>query len=161
MTAPPQPARRDFPHLIRVTAFAIGALLVLVTVGGMLHQPLLIPPLAASAALVHGAPGLPLAQPRNVVGGHLLSAAVGFGTLAVAGSSTWSAAVAAGLSLGAMMLTHVSHSPATATAMIVVLQTPDPAPFLALLTLGAGLIVALGMLPGRIGRHPVRYPLSW
>ncbi|MGW0971815.1 HPP family protein [Streptomyces sp. NPDC002516] len=46
----------------------MAALLVLVAVGVALHQPVLIPPLAASAALVHGAPGPPISQPRNLVG---------------------------------------------------------------------------------------------
>ncbi|MFI6937719.1 HPP family protein [Streptomyces sp. NPDC050418] len=161
MPSPTRPTRRDLPHLLRVTAFAIGALLALTLVGGILHQPLLIPPLAASATLVHSAPGLPLAQPRNVIAGHLVSALIGFATLAVTGPGPWGAGVAAGLSLGAMMLTHTSHAPATATALIVVLQSPDPTAFLALLALGTTLVVALGMLPGRIGRHPVRYPVTW
>ncbi|MEV3858233.1 HPP family protein [Streptomyces sp. NPDC050095] len=161
MSTPP-PAERPHPlHVLRATTFAIGALLLLVAVGVLLHQPLLIPPLAASAALVHGAPGLPISQPRNLVGGQLLSAVIGFGTLAVAGSNGWAAAVAAGLSLGAMMLTHLSHSPAAATAAIVVLQAPHPLPFLPLLALATTLLVAIGLLPGRIGGHPVRYPLSW
>ncbi|MFI6874237.1 HPP family protein [Streptomyces sp. NPDC050400] len=163
MTTPPSAATpRPHPlHALRATVFAIGALSLLVAVGVLLHQPLLIPPLAASAALVHGAPGLPISQPRNLVGGQLLSAAIGFGTLAVTGSNGWGAAVAAGLSLGAMMLTHLSHSPAAATAAIVVLQAPHPVPFLPLLALATTLLVAMGLLPGRIGGHPVRYPLSW
>ncbi|MER5438266.1 HPP family protein [Streptomyces sp. NPDC002790] len=162
MSTPPSAASRPHPlHALRATVFAIGALLVLVAVGVLLRQPLLIPPLAASAALVHGAPGLPISQPRNLVGGQLISAAIGFGTLAVTGSNGWGAAVAAGLSLGAMMLTHLSHSPAAATAVIVVLQAPHPVPFLSLLALGTGLLVAVGLLPGRIGGHPVRYPQSW
>ncbi|MCQ4212599.1 HPP family protein [Streptomyces longispororuber] len=163
MTTPPSAATsRPHPlHALRATVFAIGALSLLVAVGVLLHQPLLIPPLAASAALVHGAPGLPISQPRNLVGGQLLSAAIGFGTLAATGSNGWGAAVAAGLSLGAMMLTHLSHSPAAATAAIVVLQAPHPLPFLPLLALATTLLVAMGLLPGRIGGHPVRYPLSW
>ncbi|MET7362138.1 HPP family protein [Streptomyces sp. NPDC005562] len=44
---------------------------------------MLIPPLAASAAIIHGAPRLPLAQPRSVIVGHLLCAAVGYAVLAV------------------------------------------------------------------------------
>jgi CBS-domain-containing membrane protein len=163
MPTPPSAATpRPHPlHALRATVFAIGALLLLVAVGVLLHQPLLIPPLAASAALVHGAPGLPISQPRNLVGGQLMSALIGFATLAVTGSTAWGAAVAAGLSLGAMMLTHLSHSPAAATAVIVVLQAPHPVPFLPLLLLATGLLVLIGLLPGRIGRHPVRYPLSW
>ncbi|MFD0275596.1 HPP family protein [Kitasatospora sp. NPDC127111] len=163
MTTPPPAARtRPHPlHVLRATAFAIGTLLVLVGVGVVLRQPLLIPPLAASAALVHGAPGLPISQPRNLVGGQLVSAVIGFATLAVTGSTAWGAAVAAGLSLGAMMLTHLSHSPAVATAVIVVLQAPRPGHFLPLLALSTVLLVVIGLLPGRIGGHPVRYPVTW
>ncbi|MFF2810115.1 HPP family protein [Streptomyces sp. NPDC058000] len=158
---PPATPRPHPLHVLRETAFAIGALLLLVGMGVLLHEPLLIPPLAASAALVHGAPGLPISQPRNLVGGQLMSAAIGFGTLAVTGSTAWGAAVAAGLSLGAMMLTHLSHSPAAATSVIVVLQAPHPMPFLPLLGLATVLLVAIGLLPGRIGGHPVRYPVAW
>ncbi|GAB7187356.1 HPP family protein [Kitasatospora sp. Ki12] len=163
MPTPPSAATpRPHPlHVLRATVFAIGALLLLAAVGVVLHQPLLIPPLAASAALVHGAPGLPISQPRNLVGGQLMSALIGFATLAVTGSTAWGAAIAAGLSLGAMMLTHLSHSPAAATAVIVVLQAPHPVPFLPLLVLATTLLVLIGLLPGRIGGHPVRYPLSW
>ncbi|WP_030239648.1 HPP family protein [Streptomyces sp. NRRL S-350] len=164
MPTPPSAAATPRPHplhVLRATVFAIGTLLLLVAVGVLLHQPLLIPPLAASAALVHGAPGLPISQPRNLVGGQLMSAVIGFATLAVTGSTAWGAAIAAGLSLGAMMLTHLSHSPAAATSVIVVLQAPHPVPFFPLLVLATGLLVVIGLLPGRIGGHPVRYPLSW
>lgn len=34
-------------------------------------------------------------------------------------------------------------------------------PFLPLLVLATVLLVVIGLLPGRIGRHPVRYPVSW
>lgn len=148
-------------HAMRAGSFATGALLVLVAVGVALHQPVLIPPLAASAALVHGAPGLPISQPRNLVGGQLLSAGVGFGVLAVAGSGPWAAAVAGGLALVAMLLAHVPHSPAAATAVIVVLQAPHAVPFLPLLALAAAVLVLVGMLPHRVGGHPVRYPAAW
>ncbi|MBO1337672.1 HPP family protein [Streptomyces sp. VRA16 Mangrove soil] len=162
MTTPsPRPRMPHALHALRATSFAIGALLLLAALGVLLHQPLLIPPIAASAALVHGAPGLPISQPRNLVGGQLLAAAIGYGTHAVTGSTSWGAAIAAGLSLGAMMLTGLSHSPAAATSVIVVLQGPPVVPFLPLLLLATVLLVAIGMLPGRVGGHAVRYPLAW
>ncbi|MER7707447.1 HPP family protein [Kitasatospora sp. NPDC097605] len=161
-TPPTAKAPRPHPlHALRASAFAIGALLLLAGVGVLVHQPLLIPPVAASAALVHGAPGLPISQPRNLIGGHLLAGLIGYATLAVTGSTAWGAAIAAGLALGAMMLCHVSHSPAVASAVVVVLQEPSAWPFLPLLVLSTVLLVAIGLLPGRIGGHPVRYPLSW
>ncbi|WP_342775470.1 HPP family protein, partial [Streptomyces tateyamensis] len=91
------------------------------------------PPLAASAALVHGAPALPISQPRNLVGGQLLSAVTGYAVLAVTGRGPWGAALAGGLALGAMLLARVPHSPAAATAVIVVLQAPPAVRFLPLL----------------------------
>ncbi|MFJ4676487.1 MULTISPECIES: HPP family protein [Kitasatospora] len=148
-------------HAVRAGSFAMGALLVLVAVGGALHQAVLIPPLAASAALVHGAPGLPISQPRNLVGGQLLSAAVGFGVLAVVGAGPWAAAVAGGVALGAMLVARVPHSPAAATAVIVVLQSPRPVVFLPLLALATAVLVLFGLLPHRVGGHPVRYPVAW
>ncbi|MFC8451429.1 HPP family protein [Kitasatospora sp. NPDC057223] len=154
------PASRAW-HAMRAGSFATMALVMLVAVGVALHQPVLIPPLAASAALVHGAPGLPISQPRNLVGGQLLSAAVGFLVLAVAGPGPWAAAVAGGLALVAMLIAHVPHSPAAATAVIVVLQSPHPAVFLPLLALATAVLVLFGLLPHRIGGHPVRYPVAW
>ncbi|MFE0461533.1 HPP family protein [Kitasatospora sp. NPDC058965] len=146
---------------VRAAGFSVGALLLLVGVGVVLRQPLLIPPLAASAALVHGAPGLPLSQPRNLVGGQLLSALTGYAVLAVAGPGVWGAAVAGGLALGAMLLARVPHSPAAATAVIVVMQAPPAVRFVPLLALATVLLVAIGLLPGRTGQHPVRYPVRW
>ncbi|MGF1431713.1 HPP family protein [Kitasatospora sp. LaBMicrA B282] len=155
-------AHRPHPlHVFRASTFAIGALLLLVGVGVLVGQPLLIPPLAASAALVYGAPGLPISQPRNVVGGQLLAAAIGFAVHDFTGRSAWGAAVAAGLALAAMLLTHTSHSPAAATAVVVVFQAPHLLPFLPLLGLSTALLVGIGMLAGRLGRSAVRYPLSW
>ena len=49
--------------------------LLILTEGGD-HLPL-IGSLGASAVLVYGAPRSPLAQPRNLVGGHVVSALVG------------------------------------------------------------------------------------
>ncbi|PYC87571.1 HPP family protein+B94 [Streptomyces tateyamensis] len=129
--------------------------------GGFLRPPLLTPPLAASAALVHGAPALPISQPRNLVGGQLLSAVTGYAVLAVTGRGPWGAALAGGLALGAMLLARVPHSPAAATAVIVVLQAPPAVRFLPLLALATVLLVAIGLLPGRTGQHAVRYPVSW
>ncbi|WP_017237963.1 HPP family protein [Streptomyces sp. SS] len=155
-TAPPRPR----PGVVLAsTAAAVTALLLLVAVGALLHEPLLIPPLAASMALVAGAPDLPLSQPRSVVGGQLLSALTGFAVLAVAGPGLWGAAVAGGLALGVMMAARTPHSPAAATAVIVALQAPPFWSFLGLLALASLLLVAVGLGAGRVtGRT---YPRYW
>ncbi|MGW8764776.1 HPP family protein [Streptomyces sp. NPDC055815] len=155
-TAPPRPRPRI---VLASTATSVTALLLLVAVGTVLRQPLLIPPLAASMALVAGAPDLPLSQPRSVLGGQLLSALTGFAVLALAGPGLWGAAVAGGLALGVMMLARTPHSPAAATAVIVALQAPPFWSFLGLLALASLLLVAVGLAGARAtGRA---YPAYW
>ncbi|MFD9045882.1 HPP family protein [Streptomyces zaomyceticus] len=156
----PGPPPRPRPRVLLLsTAGSVAALLILVAVGTVLHQPLLIPPLAASMALVAGAPDLPLSQPRSVVGGQLLSALTGFAVLAAAGPGLWSAAVAGGLALGMMMLARTPHSPAAATAVIVALQSPPFWSFLGLLALACAVLVGVGLGAARAtGRT---YPTYW
>ncbi|MCX5402708.1 HPP family protein [Streptomyces sp. NBC_00335] len=155
------PARPTAAAAIHSISAATVVLLWLVAIGAMIHEPILIPPLAASAALVHSAPTLPLAQPRGVVIGHMVGAAVGYGVLAVAGSSAWGAAVAAGVTLALVMAARTPHSPACATAVVVVLQTPAAARFVPLLFGSTVLIVLTGYAASRVRRKAPRYPAYW
>ncbi|MEU6890368.1 HPP family protein [Streptomyces sp. NPDC046557] len=154
--ARPTPAAA-FHSVSAVTTVLLG----LVAIGAMIHEPVLIPPLAASAALVHSAPTLPLAQPRGVVLGHLLGAGVGYAVLALAGSSAWAAAVAAGVTLALLILARTPHSAACATSVIVVLQTPAPGRFLPLLFGSTVLLVLTGCAASRIRRKAPKYPAYW
>ncbi|MER5930898.1 HPP family protein [Streptomyces sp. NPDC002054] len=140
---------------------ATAVMLVLVAIGAVIHEPVLIPPLAASAAIVHSMPGLPLAQPRSVIAGHLICAAVGYGALAAFGSAPWVAAVAAGVALAAMTMARTPHSPACATAVVIVLRTPDPATFVPLLAGSAVLLVLAGCALSRARAGATRYPVYW
>ena len=152
--APPGPR-----VLLVATATSVTALLTLAALAVVLDVPLLIPPLAASMALVAGAPALPLAQPRSVVGGQLLSALTGFAVLALLGPGLWSAALAGGLVLGVMMLARTPHSPAAATAVIVAVDAPPPVSFLALLLPATVVLVLAGTVGARLSGRP--YPAYW
>ncbi|WP_329126415.1 HPP family protein [Streptomyces sp. NBC_01465] len=145
--------------LLIATASSVGALVLLVVVGVWWGQTLLIPPLAASMSLVTAASATPLGQPRNVIGGQLASAVTGFLVLYAGGANKWSAAVAGGLSVGVMLVLRMTHSPAAATAVIVALTDPAPAPFLGLLAVGSLLLVTVGVVAARAARQP--YPVYW
>ncbi len=160
LTVSRAPARPTPAAAAHALASATSVLLLLVAIGAAVHEPLLIPPLAASAALVHSAPALALAQPRSVIGGHLLCAAVGLAVHATFGGSLWSAAGAAGLALGTTMLARTPHSPACATAVIAVLQGPAPARFLSTLLAATILLVGAGVAAARL-RRAVAYPSYW
>ncbi|MCJ2131155.1 HPP family protein [Methylobacterium sp. E-045] len=82
---------------------------------------LLIAPFGASCVLVFGLPRSPLAQPRNVVGGHVISSAVGLICLSVLGASPVSFGLGVGVAIAVMLLTRTTHPPAGADPIVVIL----------------------------------------
>lgn len=94
-----------------------GVLARLALTGQIAVEPLLIAPIGASAALVFAIPASPLAQPRAVIGGNLLSAMIGVSAALVLPQPLLAAALAAGLATGAMLLTRTLHPPGGAIAL--------------------------------------------
>lgn len=75
----------------------------------------------ASAVLIYGAVRSPLAQPRNLVGGHLISAVIGVAVFKLFGFSPWLASsLAVATAIAAMHATKTLHPPGGATALIAV-----------------------------------------
>ncbi len=87
---------------------------------------LVIGSFGASAVLIYGAIDGPLSQPRNLVGGHILSALVGVFCYQLLPSHLWiAAALAVALSIALMQLTKTLHPPGGATALIAVIGSPQ------------------------------------
>ena len=75
----------------------------------------------ASCVLVYGAIQSPLAQPRNLIGGHVVSAIVGVTVYKLLPDIIWlTAPFAVALSIVAMQITKTLHPPGGATALIAV-----------------------------------------
>ncbi|MFB7462641.1 HPP family protein [Streptomyces sp. NPDC056224] len=91
----------------------------------------------------------------------MLCAAVGYGALAAFGSAPWVAALAAGVAPAVMTMARTPHSPACATAVVVVLRTPDPKTFVPLLAGSAVLLVLAGCALSRTRPATRRYPVYW
>lgn len=81
---------------------------------------LLIGSFGASAVLIYGVIRSPLAQPRNLVGRHVVSAIVGVVCFQILGDTVIASALAVSLAIAAMMLTDTVHPPGGATALIAV-----------------------------------------
>ena len=117
--------------------------------------PLLIGSFGASAVLAFGAIRSPLAQPRNLVGGHFLSALVGV--------SCYCLAVATAIAL--MHVTKTLHPPGGATALIAVTggegihQLGYLYAFVPCL-LGALIMLAIALIVNNIPKAQ-RYPQFW
>jgi CBS-domain-containing membrane protein len=84
------------------------------------HYPMAVIPFATSIVLVIGSPNAEPAQPRALIGGHLVTTLVGLGVLKLTGPHAWAAATAVGLSIVAMYLTGTFHPPAGINPLLVV-----------------------------------------
>lgn len=75
----------------------------------------------ATSVLIYGVINSPLAQPRNLIGGHVLSAIIGV-TVALAIKEVWlAAAIAVSVSIVVMQITKTLHPPGGATALIAII----------------------------------------
>lgn len=82
---------------------------------------LLIGSFGASCVLIYGAIGSPLAQPKNLFFGHLISAVIGVSVYKLLGDYIWIAApLAVSLSIIGMQMAKSLHPPGGATALIAV-----------------------------------------
>ena len=116
--------------------------------------------------LVFGAPHAPFAQPRNVIGGHMVSALAGVCVQALAGADPWLAAsLAVALAVAAMHVTATLHPPGGATALIAVIGSPELKSLgftFALYPVGMSVLVltAVAVLYNNLCERR-RYPLYW
>lgn len=82
----------------------------------------LIGSLGASSVLVYGAIQSPLAQPRNLIGGHFVSALIGVTIYKIFPDIIWiNAPLAVSLSIVVMQITKTLHPPGGATALIAII----------------------------------------
>lgn len=86
----------------------------------------LIGSFGASSVLVYGVIQSPLAQPRNLIGGHIVSAIIGVTAQKLLPDMVWLAApLAVSFSIVFMQITKTLHPPGGATALIAVTGSAD------------------------------------
>ncbi|PMJ92674.1 HPP family protein [Vibrio sp. 10N.261.55.A7] len=83
---------------------------------------LIMAPFGATAVLVFGLPNSPLAQPKNVIFGHLITAFIGVVFSLYIGVTPLTLAIATGLGVTAMMVSKTTHPPAGANPMLIMLS---------------------------------------
>ena len=117
------------------------------------HLVLVMAPFGATTVLVFGLPNSPLAQPKNVILGHLITAFIGLLCLHTLGVTPTSLALATGLAVAGMMLTDTTHPPAGANPLLIMLTHQNWEFLLTPVLIGAVIIVLTGKLYGRIKRR--------
>jgi CBS-domain-containing membrane protein len=141
--------------LITATGGGLG-MCAMVGLAFLANLPLLSVPFTTSIVLVMSAPDGDQAQPRAIVGGHILSALCGLCVLELLGSGPWLAALAVGLSIAAMQLSRTLHPPAGINAfLMVVLKEPWT---VVLMPVAAGALILVGFA---FAYYRLTWPGQW
>ena len=106
----------------------------------------LIPPFGASMVLVMAVHESPLAHPKNILFGHIISAFSGVFVFSVLGSSFISLGLAVGLAIFLMMATKTVHPPAGANPIIAILGAKGMGFILMPIAVGASFIVLFAII---------------
>ncbi|WP_339817401.1 HPP family protein [Paenibacillus sp. FSL R7-0216] len=117
-------------------------------------------PFGASCVLAFGIWDAPLSQPRNIIGGHLVSTFVGLVYFHLFGDGVWVVGLAVGSAIAAMMLTKTTHPPAGADPIVVILAGSGWSFLVTPVLLGSVLIVVIAIIINNLHRHR-KYPTFW
>ena len=139
---------------------ATMGILAVCEITALVGHPLLIGSFGASAVLLFGAVDSPLAQPRNLVGGHFVSAGVAVVVVALLGSTPLAMAIGVGLSIFVMNITHTTHPPGGATALIGVQGAVGPGFIFLPVLVGALILLAMAVFTNNVVFHR-SYPKHW
>lgn len=164
------------PRPMMVVRAWVGALLgILVVSAPVLYLGLppssaifLVGSFGATAVLLYAAPRSDLAQPRNVIGGHVVSALVGVTVHRVmSGQVEMGAAIAVATAVACMQVTATLHPPGGATALIAVLgpQRVHALGYRYVLTpvlVSVCLMVVVAVVVNNLSRNEEHhYPVTW
>jgi CBS-domain-containing membrane protein len=151
----------------------IGAFLGMASVAYLSYNKLegtdlvmIIGSFGASAVLIYGAIKSPLAQPRNLIGGHIISAVIGVTCYQTLSTHMWIAAsVAVATAIAAMHATKTLHPPGGATSLIAVIGSQEIhnlGYFYVLMPVGAGAVMMLlvALLVNNLSKNR-KYPEFW
>lgn len=129
-------------------------------VAGPPMAPLLLASLGGTAVFLFALTRAPAAQPRALLGGHLIGAAVGIVCYRALGDSLEAYVVAESAALMLMLLTRTVHPPAGANPILMIhAHAAWPALFQPVL-LGAITLVLVAMIWSRLYPGLVRYPVA-
>jgi CBS-domain-containing membrane protein len=149
--------------LIAVAAGAAGggaAIGLMEALSARAAIPLMAIPFATSIVLVMGSPEVEAAQPRALIGGHIVATTIGLLVLNLAGPAPWAAALAVGLAIAAMHLTRTFHPPAGIDPLLVVVNHMSWSFLLMPVTVGAALLAMFAFIWHLLVRR-YSWPTRW
>lgn len=119
------PARASNKDILFGFIGGMLSILSLLLISKISGYTMIMAPFGATCVLLYAAPLSPLAQPRNIIFGHVISAAIGLLCLNILGTSTFSIACAVGLSIACMQFFQCVHPPAGANPLVILLTAHE------------------------------------
>lgn len=153
------PARMGMRKILAASLGAALGITVLACASDWFSTVLLLGSFGSTAVILFAFPAVHFAQPRHVIGGHVLSSLCGVGTFACLGVHVWTIGLAVGLATAAMLLTRCIHPPAGSNPVIAAVVSAGWK-FVLMPTLAGVVLLTLvaWMWHRSTGRH---YPLYW
>ncbi len=133
---------------------------VLALIGDWQRVAMILGSFGASCLLIFAYPESPFAQPRNIVGGHMITTFTGLAVMSLFGVEWWSMALAVGTAIALMLLFRVPHPPAGSNPLIVMLGGVSWKFLFTPTLVGAIALVVVALIYNNIGRHR-HYPRYW
>ncbi|MEE9333638.1 MAG: HPP family protein [Granulosicoccaceae bacterium] len=134
----------------------------------VLDSLFLVGSFGASAVLIYGAPHADFSQPRNLLGGHVISAIIGISVYNyIPLNIELLSALAVSLSIVAMHYTVTLHPPGGATALIAVTGSDNIHELgyfyvVSPISIGAIIMLVVGLIMNNLSSNTnIRYPRYW
>lgn len=151
------------PSLKKIGFIWLGGFIAISLIGllaNITNQPIIMGSFGASCFILFIVPDSPFAQPRNVIGGHLISTLVGLFCLHMIGPEWWSMSLALACALVLMQILKVSHPPAGSNPIIVFLAGANWNFLFTPTLVGAVLLVLVTLFYINLSEENT-YPVYW
>ena len=153
---------KPVPIKFSVTS-AIGAYIAIASIALLtqrLNTPFMMAPFGATCVLAFGIPDSPLAQPRNIIGGHLISTLVGLTCSHWLGNHWYTLAFGVGLAVAMMQVTKTTHPPAGADPLVIMIGACHWNFIIEPVLAGSLIITVIALLFNNISQYR-KYPKYW
>ncbi|MBA0216210.1 HPP family protein [Pectobacterium brasiliense] len=157
---PPKPT---FIQLMKGLVGGSIGVLILSYLGQSSGVPWLMAPFGATCVILFAASASPFAQPRNVIGGHFITSAVGLIALYGFGDTLVVLSLSVGVAIMLMQYFRAVHPPAGANPLVIILAGKSAVGFEFLVTpvlLGSIVLVAIAAVINNYAEES-HWPAYW